>query len=74
MFHRRREVTSLSIDKDKCIGCEACVSACRRRVLDMSYRVDCYAWVKYPLDCVGCGRCVRACDTGAVELVTNLKR
>jgi adenylylsulfate reductase subunit B len=70
MFHRKR-VVSLSIDKEKCIGCESCVSVCRRRVLDMRYSMDCYAWVKYPLDCVGCGKCVRVCDAGAVKLVTN---
>jgi NAD-dependent dihydropyrimidine dehydrogenase PreA subunit len=40
----------------------------------MTYSIDCYAWVKYPLDCVGCGKCIKTCDTGAVELITNERK
>lgn len=71
MFHRKREVISLSIDEDKCIGCESCVARCRRKVLDMRYSIDCYAWARYPMDCVGCGKCLSVCPTGAIVLITN---
>ena len=70
MFLKRRQVLSLSVDKDKCIGCESCVVLCRRKVLDMRYDFDSYyAWAKYPEDCVGCGKCQNMCIAGAIDLI-----
>ncbi|MCD7900144.1 MAG: ferredoxin family protein [Bacteroides sp.] len=73
MFHhRRREVITISVDPAKCIGCESCVSACRRKVFEMKFGLDImyYAWAKYPNDCVGCGKCQRVCMAAAIDLKT----
>lgn len=70
MFHRRKNVISLSVDEGKCIGCESCVARCKRDVLSMyTTRTEYYAWVKYPMDCVGCAKCVRVCPSDAIELI-----
>lgn len=73
MFHRKREVISLSVDEDKCTGCEMCVAACKRRVLELKYGLNFnyHAIARFPDDCVGCGRCLRACSFGAIDLVTT---
>lgn len=51
-------------DYDQCIGCEACVKACQRKVtgaLDMSGSKV----VRDERRCIGCGECVLACPTSA---------
>ena len=48
---------SVTIDKDKCIGCETCVSICPVGALSMQ---DGKADVKES-DCISCGACVGEC-------------
>ncbi len=51
-------------DYDQCIGCEACVKACQRKVtgaLDMNGNKV----VRDERRCIGCGECVLACPTSA---------
>lgn len=51
-------------DYDQCIGCEACVKACQRKVtgaLDMNGSKV----VRDERRCIGCGECVLACPTSA---------
>jgi len=51
-------------DYDQCIGCEACVKACQRKVtgaLDMNGSKV----VRDDRRCIGCGECVLACPTSA---------
>ena len=55
---------SVTIDKDKCIGCETCVSICPVGALSMQ---DGKADVKES-DCISCGACVGECPVEAISL------
>lgn len=52
------------IDKDTCVGCEACVSTCPVDALDMA---DNKAVVNAD-ECIDCGTCVDACPVEAISL------
>ncbi|MDR0660596.1 MAG: 4Fe-4S binding protein [Prevotellaceae bacterium] len=74
MFGRRRrekrQVASIDVFTDDCIGCGRCVSGCRRNVLKMESNGVCqYAIAVNPEACIGCGKCMKACPVGAVELL-----
>jgi len=71
MFKRKsREVVSLQVLNDLCIGCGRCVNRCRHEVIKMKYVDDRGTAVVYHPDrCVGCGRCVGVCSTMAIDLI-----
>jgi Fe-S-cluster-containing hydrogenase component 2 len=51
------------LDKNTCIGCQACVGFCPIGAMRKSDdRIE-------PFKCISCGACVRACPNGALELV-----
>ena len=51
------------LDKETCIGCQACVGFCPIGAMRKSEtRIE-------PFKCISCGACVRACPNGALELV-----
>lgn len=59
----RRKNGVVWLDKDVCIGCQACVGFCpigAMRKADI--RME-------PFKCISCGACVRACPEKALELV-----
>ena len=59
----RRKNGVVWLDKDKCIGCQACVGFCPIGVMRKSKaRIE-------PFKCISCGACVRACPNDALELV-----
>ncbi|HDQ25764.1 MAG TPA: (4Fe-4S)-binding protein [bacterium] len=49
------------IDKDKCIECGKCITACRFDAIGRDYIVD-------VLSCDGCVLCSRICPAGAIEM------
>ena len=51
-------------DYSRCIGCEACVDACRQKVTGALSMKDGKV-VKDDRRCIGCGECVMACPVGA---------
>lgn len=59
----RRKNGVVWLDKDKCVGCLACVGFCPIGAMRKS---DARA---EPFKCISCGSCVRACPTKALQLV-----
>jgi Fe-S-cluster-containing hydrogenase component 2 len=59
----RRKTGIITLDKNTCIGCQACVSFCPYEGMKKSdARIE-------PFKCISCGSCVRACKKGALELI-----
>ena len=59
----RRKNGVVWLDKDICVGCQACVGFCPIEGMKKSdERIE-------PFKCISCGACVRACSEEALELV-----
>lgn len=59
----RRKNGVVWLDKEICIGCQACVGFCPIGAMRKSdVRIE-------PFKCISCGSCVRACPEKALELV-----
>jgi len=56
------------IDKETCIGCEACVSACPFGALYMLKEGEWAGKVEVTEDCTLCGACVEVCPVGALAM------
>ena len=51
------------LDKDTCIGCQACVGFCPINAMRKSkIRIE-------PFKCISCGACIRACPEKALEFL-----
>lgn len=51
-------------EKDRCVNCEACVKACKKKSVGVLQTVN-YKVERNAEKCIGCGECVLACPTGA---------
>jgi 2-oxoglutarate ferredoxin oxidoreductase subunit delta len=62
----------VSIDRDRCKGCELCVGACPQQVLTMSRRINVKGYfpseVCEPYRCIGCRRCALTCPDVAIAI------
>ncbi|MDO4545751.1 MAG: 4Fe-4S binding protein, partial [Bacillota bacterium] len=71
------------IDKEKCTGCMACISACTQNLITMVPKdatnfIPCSskAYESMTLEtcgygCIGCGECEKVCPEGAVHVIDN---
>lgn len=57
---------SITINKDKCIGCKKCLYVCPGSLI--KFTADKKAFIKYPEDCWGCSSCLKECGKGAIAL------
>ncbi len=53
---------TVTLNKNTCVGCQACVAFCPTGVMRKAPRVI------VPFKCISCGMCVKACPEGALEL------
>ncbi len=59
----RRKNGAVWLDKETCIGCQACVGFCPIGAMrKTAARIE-------PFKCISCGACVRACPENALELI-----
>jgi 2-oxoglutarate ferredoxin oxidoreductase subunit delta len=60
------------VNKERCKGCELCVSVCPKAVLGMSAKMNACGYhfpdVLKPRDCIGCARCALVCPDAAIEI------
>jgi len=62
----------VTIDRNRCKGCELCVHACPKQVLAMSQEINekgyFFATVVSLPDCIGCKFCGMSCPDSAIEV------
>lgn len=63
----RRQAGGVLLDKDKCVGCERCVTACT--VDAIHFDID----IKKPIVCKHCGVCARFCPHGCLQLIEEVQ-
>ncbi len=75
------EEGQLVIDREKCSGCEACLTGCIQNIIEMIPRdatnfIPCSSkedenttMATCGYGCIGCGDCALACPKGAIEMV-----
>jgi len=65
----------VTIDKNRCKGCELCVSVCPTKTLAMSSEINdkgyFYAQVVNQPACIACRFCVLMCPDVAIELAVE---
>ena len=63
---------SVQINRERCKGCELCVSACPKQVIEMSEKINAkgyhFARVASAPDCIGCVQCADMCPDAAIEI------
>lgn len=60
-----RNVVSLEMDVEKCVGCGRCLDVCPHAVFAMDDR---RARIRSRDDCMECGACARNCQAGAIRV------
>lgn len=62
----------VTIDRNRCKGCELCVHACPKQVLAMSQEINdkgyFFSQVVAQQDCIGCKFCGMSCPDTAIEI------
>lgn len=56
----------VSVDKEKCDGCEECLEACTVSVFEMQ---NGKAVPLADKECLGCESCIGVCDTDAITVI-----
>ncbi len=68
----------VSIDRNRCKGCELCISVCPRQVLELSEEINPRGYhftrVANPSNCIGCSNCSDMCPDTAIELREEMTR
>ena len=60
-----KNVVTLELDRDKCVGCGMCLVVCPHAVLSMN---DGHAQIEERDACMECGACAQNCPTEAITV------
>ena len=60
-----KDVVTLALDEEKCVGCGLCMTVCPRAVFSMNDR---HVQIDNRDLCMECGACSRNCPTGALTV------
>ena len=62
----------VSVDRNRCKGCELCVGACPQEVLIKSPKINVKGYfpaeVEQPARCIGCRQCALICPDVAITI------
>lgn len=65
----------VTIDRDRCKGCELCTRACPQEIIKMSKNINLkgyfFAEVVDQPRCLGCRLCAISCPDSAIEVAVN---
>jgi len=68
-------VPRITIERDRCKGCELCVKACPQKVLGMTKELNAkgyfFASVTEQKRCIGCRVCCITCPDVAISMSVN---
>ena len=64
-----KNVATLSLDEEKCIGCGMCLEVCPQEVLEMNGR---HARIVDRDGCMECGACAMNCPVSAVTVESGV--
>jgi 2-oxoglutarate ferredoxin oxidoreductase subunit delta len=66
---------SITVDRDRCKGCELCVHYCPQKILSMSTAINAkgyfFAQIHDPGRCIGCMLCAVTCPDIAIAVNGN---
>ena len=65
MIRYLKDVVTLELDQDKCVGCTRCTQVCPHAVLEMK---DKCALIIDRDACMECGACAKNCPTDAITV------
>jgi len=64
-----KDVVTLALDQEKCVGCGICLVVCPHDVIRMSKK---HAFIEDRDACMECGACAKNCPTEAVTVVAGV--
>jgi len=64
-----KDVVTLVLEEENCIGCGICLIVCPHAVLSMNAK---HARIRNRDACMECGACARNCPTGAITVDTGV--
>ena len=65
-------IGTIEVDTEHCKGCDLCVVACPKKVLELSHEVNAkgyhFSFMARPDDCIGCESCAQVCPDSVIEV------
>lgn len=66
---------TISIDQERCKGCELCIEFCPSKIIRLSDRLNAKGYFVAAFDdgtkCTGCGTCAVMCPEVAIEVMKS---
>jgi len=64
-----KNVVTLKLTKDKCIGCLMCIKVCPHEIFHIDNKK---AFIKERDRCIECGACAKNCPVDAIEVKSGV--